>query len=519
MTGRGGLVPSFWGSPTDPNEHPNEKYYGADNQIAAGYSNPFRRPGYLAPSVIGLTSVTASGATAAAFKCSIIDASNTDFYVGSGQYLWKATSYTATTLTMVLDLGASADIRDLQIYEVNGTRKIFVIYSNSSGNLQIAISSLAYDTGTDDLTWLTATVSGSFTNTAGASPFMINADNGFAYLFNANQVHKVNGTSASGGTNGTITANVIQFPALYSIVDAVDHKGYIYMAIHQYPNAFTDSNFVIEPISLDVGVGVWNRSSTDGLNDYIPVTGAKAIHKVFVAPNGRLRLIVTNTQMVVEIREFDGYAFKTIAEVERTAFPTYRDSFAVLPTANIWLGNNGAFYAYGAPTFYEPEGLFKIYPITTEAPSAGATAILMAGDYTLSTIFYLYSSGFKYYGLFSNSGSNTQYQGDVYTKVHPLPPGSTVRRATVYMPPVDTTASSTTAGTLKFYFNQSATAWASKTVTRADIAKGYVNIEINKPFVNSIQIETEWPNSQVIFDYEFNPYVALVDYDATTDKR
>ena len=79
--------------------------------------------------------------------------------------------------------------------------------------------------------------------------------------------------------------------------------------------------------------------------------------------------------------------------------------------------------------------------------------------------------------------------------------------------------------TIKFYANQSATPYMTKYVTRADIYKGYVSFEINKPYVNSFQMEIEYFNSTNLNNYgtftpvgvcDFAPFYAELVYEPTT---
>jgi len=81
---------------------------------------------------------------------------------------------------------------------------------------------------------------------------------------------------------------------------------------------------------------------------------------------------------------------------------------------------------------------------------------------------------------------------------------------------------------VKIYFNQSTTPYMTKIITREDIYKGYKSIEINKPFINSIQLEIEYFNSNNLNSegrftpaglVEFNPFYAELIYEETNTLR
>ena len=94
---------------------------------------------------------------------------------------------------------------------------------------------------------------------------------------------------------------------------------------------------------------------------------------------------------------------------------------------------------------------------------------------------------------------------------------SVVRRVTIFCRQ-ETVSSASTAATVKIYLNQAPSgAWlASKTVIRNDINKGYAEFEINKPYINSIQLEIEYPTEASIAS-DFNPSHATIEYEPSQD--
>lgn len=106
----------------------------------------------------------------------------------------------------------------------------------------------------------------------------------------------------------------------------------------------------------------------------------------------------------------------------------------------------------------------------------------------------------------------TADQGNVYTKVHLLPQLSTVKNITIYCAPGASTGS-TVVATLKFYANQSTSTFKSFSVTRDMISRGYVQVELNKPYMNAFQMEIEWSTSQALGTNDFCPSYGVVEYE------
>jgi hypothetical protein len=157
-------------------------------------------------------------------SCSVFDSLKNDFYLAeNGECHYKGDTLDDVLLEEAIAYPAGSTIKDLAIYKENDIRKLFTLYKDASNNLEIGISDLPYDTSDDDLTWLTSTVSGQFTNALTNDAFIRVADNSFAYIFADNDVHKIDGT-ADGGSSGTVYPNVLQFSETYQIIDAVDYK-------------------------------------------------------------------------------------------------------------------------------------------------------------------------------------------------------------------------------------------------------------------------------------------------------
>lgn len=471
--------------------------------------------------------------------CTVYDDINDDHYWGErgsasstipGNIL-KGDGLDDRALESVVSI-TGAVITDLEIYQVNSVRKLFYVYKNgSTGAIDIGIANLPF--ASNNNTWLTTTASidvGSFSNTTLTNPFLRKADNGFLYLFQDNVVHKIDGTSA-GGANGSVETNVLMFPSFFQLTDAIDYKGKMIMTIIQRSTDLSVTENI--NFSSECGVYVWDRQSTQvSMNDYIPLSGVKEIRKIYVSPTGSLRIICVASDRVVQVREFSNSTFQIIEEFPPLSYPNFPDSLTVAHTVTYWLGNDGYIYGHGSPTNKEREGVFKLGQPSTTFSSGGA--ILYGGGNTYTTGvsgfrqdiegFYLsYNDSINGVSLKKwlinaensvNSNIQSTAQGDIYTLVKYLPKLSTVNFIRIFGAPSLLTGD-TVVATIKVYFNQSTTAWASKPITRDQWSRGYIDIPVNKHYINAIQLEIEYNSAQTIGRSDFAPSYAEVDYTAT----
>lgn len=534
LSGKGGLATRAFGDMDRTVGTPELRYIGESDQMADGIYNPLRRYGYMSPSNKTFAAITFSGGTHdAIMRSSLYDSFNDDFYFAeNGEQIFKGDTLDDTELAQVLDLGSTGTpiIFDLEVYQLNGATKIFYVYEKS-GKMEIGEADLPFASANND--WLTADVSGSFTNTLTTFAFMRVADNGFAYIFQDNKVHKLDGTT-DGGANGTITPDVLLFPNNFQVTDAIDYRGRLYVAIRK------DSRdvYTAETLSVqesEVGVYIWDRfTGVVRMRDFIVVTGIKEIRNLFVNPRGELMMVAVNSQRITELRKFDGSRFIVVAEAGVEGYPQYHDSLETIGQMTIWLAPSGNITAYGRVSINDRDGMFKLGKIQDTLISSGVKtgAILFGGANTDST-----SSGFKptkigiylsyrtsvpafvmkewdIYGTGADGVTAQTEVGNVYTLVKFLPQMSTINHIDLYMFPGDGSGS-TTIGTVKIYFNQSTTAFASKTITRDESVLGYKRFEISKQYVNCIQLEVEFPDGDGLGTLDFAPSFAVVNYTLT----
>ncbi len=400
-------------------------------------------------------------------------------------------------------------------------------YSMAANRLRVGVAPLPFSVATDNAEWLTLTSSGHFLQTVTTNNnFMRLSDNGFAYLFAENHVHKIDGAT-TGGTTGTVTKDVLLFPSYFRTVDAVDTRGKMYIGVQGNPiSGASDVNSYSEAL---VGVYVWDRSSTIvGTRDFIPLYGVRDIRKIYVEPSGDVRAICIGDDRFVQIRSISSGYGKVLETLGISAYPENLDGLQIMNNMTVWLGADGIIYAHGKLTPNDSEELYKIGTINGEVSGAFTTGAIFVGnseatqsrqgilasftDVSSSKVLKWYPHG---QGTIS-SVAQTGAIGDVYTQVVPLPAMSTVKNVTINNFPT-ANAAATTIATVKIYFNQSTTAFKSFTVTQALASKGYVSIECNKPFVSSVQMKIEFSTSQTLGTDDFNPMFAVVEYEPPSD--
>ncbi len=468
---------------------------------------------------------------------SIYDIKNNDYYLADEQHIFRGDGLDDTSLTTVLELGTTdtPNIMDMEIYQVNGVEKLFYVYE-TAGNLQVGIGALPYSDATDNPTWLTGTVAGAFTNaTTSDYNFIRTSDTKYAYLFADNAIHVIDGTT-DGGANGTISEDALVFPTYSRFYDAVSFRGSMYIALHQTTKDITTINSTQINNSTSCSVYIWNGDPTEiTATDYIKIEGVRAIKKIYVSPRGDIRIITISSDNMVQIRSFNGNSFDIIQELGLGAAPQYPDSLTVAGLKTMWLGTDGTLYAHGQVKSGEPEILAKIGQVKATSTTSPATtietgAILYGGSNSYSgntgyrttrqALSLSYNDGTdtisKIYPFdlgTINSVNQNALIGNIYTPVKYLPKLSTVNKLVVYMNPVS--AGAVTEATIKIYFNQSTTAFKSYSVTRDNMSRGYIDIPINKQYVNAIQLEIEYATNIILGTYTFAPSIALVDYSVT----
>jgi hypothetical protein len=419
----------------------------------------------------------------------------------------NTTSYQLTQVSVNDTFTVSPNIATgVEIVRVSDT-KVAVVYKNDG-----VLGSI------DFLEMLLVIDSNSTYIQEGQSSFIRKSDNGLLYWFVDNTVHSVDG-SITGNNTGLISRNILQFPSYMSCADAVDKAGYLYVAIHSSKNDTSNRLFSTNA----AGVYIWDRQSTVvRTRDYYSIEGVREIKKIFLSKRGDVMLIDIANSGACELRKLVNGAFVVVQRLEKDGYPKYHSSVAHTDDMTTWMGANGIMYGYGSIELGNPEGLFKIGSIASKASGTFSSGTIYTGGTTnfatyLTWIDDTTNKVSKWYPNGEGTISSVvqiPHSGSVYTPVQLLPSLSTVNYIHLYSLPI-TTSDTTVMGTLKIYFNQSTTPWASKVITKADLVKGAHFISIGKQYVNSVQFEIEWDTANAIGTDTWTPMTIELDYTPT----
>jgi hypothetical protein len=583
LTGLAGLAPKFFGDANTPQGYgntgnPNRRAIGGKGQMAGGYWNPFRIAGYMAPPTsMSLSSfpIVYSDATYkqdTEWKATLYDSLGTNGTNGLG--VWAATDTTIFTQYYIdvayngprfntqvdAGFGTGAKIQDLQVYQVNGVNKILFSYQNTGGSYG-DIGIIAPDGSSANTTYFSGTASGGGTYLGVTSNLVMvpSADN-YLYILDTNNVHRLDGTALTGGSSGTVTQGVLIFPAECFLADAVDFNGSLWIVAQTNQLALNGGSFSTNAFNEHkIDVYAWNRQITTASSiQAIPVTGMQSVRKIYVTPDGDLRLIGIAANRTVQIRRYNGTTFEIMQELPIWAYPPYRGSCTFVEGMFAWMGRDGKFYAHGKVAMvqggtlsssvnYSADQIFILgdaSPLWSGSDSTvgaviydgvGSSGTASNPPTSVPGLYFSYSSGsnHKTYQWIMNgvgtlaggSGGTTnvvQYAdaGNPYTLVQRLPGLAKVNYVRIWCMPQGT-GGATQVGTLSIYKNQSASALAGGAVaiTQTDVQRGYKYIPIGDKGVGTfaLQFGISWATNVTLGDStDWLPYEIEVDYELDT---
>lgn len=347
--------------------------------------------------------------------------------------------------------------------------------------------------------------------------FLRKADNGFLYLFAGNRVHRIDG-GVTGGSNATLTKDVLKFPDYFTITDAVDYRSQMYLAVHHYP--VTTSVVGANNFAGTCGIVVWGRSSVQlGGIDWIELPGIREIKKIYKSPDGMLKLITVGDNGITELRRFGyndsgGVVFPIIKKMGRNAFPQYPDGLTTAGDKVVWLANDATLYQ-------ERENAVTKISTVKSGGTVAAGAVVYGSATSAQDVKVFYKDGSTVAGRrIEPWGYPPVQQGDVYTGVYFIPITSKVLRVRIYNAPLAVSGTDVIA-TVKLYFNQSTSATMpngmTKSITQNEAKRGYVDFNISKPYIHAIQLEVEWA-TDVEPDELYLPSVAVINTEETDTK-
>ena len=391
-------------------------------------------------------------------------------------------------------------------------------------------------------------------NLSNAAHFMRLGYDGYMYIFDGSVVHRLDG-SVLGGASGTITKAVYGVLPYQLMTDAISYRQQMFIAVQDNTLSTSTINATVNNYYSEAYVTVWDMTNQSGdTKDIIRLPGIKTIKKLYIAPAGQLRMICVTANSLTQIREYNGSEFIIIKQLGLGGYPQYPDSLVVADQLTMWVANDGTVYGHGQVLGNGPEVLAKIGSIVAPGSNSSnpelnlsyAGAILYgAGSSFSGTSGYRtdrqgltigWSNGTSTLSKFfpfdkGTINSNNQYAlaGNIYTGVHFLESSvasyytgtrflaqlSTVGFINIFMAASGTDTTDTTVqATVRIFFNGSTTQWGSgKGITKHDISVGYKRIEVNQPYVNTVQLEIEYVTGSVLSDnYDFHPYTAMIYY-------
>lgn len=555
ISGRGGLSPTFQGDRYRAQSDPHLRYLGGDNQMVEGFFNPFIRDGYLSPSNQSYKRITVSGTDSSyggvprVFLYSEVKSTDPEItYLLSGNKLLQSSGDDFTTF--VSDATTINDEtqfypQDIVDYHLNGdvAHPFFLTEFPSQSD------SLMYYDVTDPTTPYTT----AYQSTMGLDDYsqLVLADNGYLYVIAQHMVHKYDGSTA-GGASGTFTEDVLLFPEEIRLRGGIDYRGNMYIGLVGYEHqtlldqSYREHEITISTAPRMVGVYVWDRLSTIvKMRDFFVLPNMQNIVGFHISPGGMLRVFGITNHRTVQLLEFNGKGFNIVLELGGRSYPSQPKGVKVSGLITYWLGQDGIFYAFGKVNFTDKaEILAKLLDVNAVAAAISGTstdvmtkagAILVTGyyntgqvttsnrlDHEAVLIGFQRTGGtneviryFPHTTEILQSVTPVANQGNTYTKVDYFPSLANLKHLHLYCAPGGSDGSTTEVATIKLYANQSTTAFKTITVTRGDVFKGYISVELNKLFVNALQVEIEWETTQQLGTNDFCPNFAVVDYEDT----
>ena len=540
LSGIKGLAPRFYGNRNDDNSFNNqEAILGVNGQVADGVYNPINNLGFLYPASNTYTNygvTTASAGFNDVFINGVINGKDDEIYflntnnsVYEVQDITNTTSGTNDADDFVERITATSAVgTDSILYELNGVQKYYWTYRNNASGLgNMGVATLP-DLTNSTAVFLSASPVNAFSLGSNNHKLVV-ADNGFMYILDGSAVHKFNG-SISGGTNGTVTPNVLLFPAFFQLVDAIDIRGRMWIAINRTSRNIRSTT---APPSYNelAGVYIWDRQSgAVNMTDFISIDGIREIRVMF-SFHGIPHCFTVSSDGLVQIRKFDGNEFKIIKELGKNAHPRLPGSISIEGDIVTWVGEDGFIYSYGKPDSNLEDGLFKIGKLINTPTYTGAILKVLepSGDpddgYYYLSYKHASSTAYNMWYPYGNGASGGQLKTSavsdtIYYPLVELPKLSHSTELTLYMKPSAGTGS-TIHGYLDIYFNMSASTAITIPIIRTDIGRGYIYqpIGISDSGSNYIQLAFRYDGSAPNFSQELMPIKADIEYEQRGKKK
>lgn len=132
LSGMKGLLERHQGDLNDTAAQPQFRYLGADGQMAEGFFNPFKKLGFLSPTVGAFESLT--GTISGAICSFVYDSADDILYMAEeGDDIRKLDGLDDTSIASYITITSGDQIKDMVLYEINGNKALlFAIDSGTT---------------------------------------------------------------------------------------------------------------------------------------------------------------------------------------------------------------------------------------------------------------------------------------------------------------------------------------------------------------------------------------------------
>ena len=538
LSGIKGLGPRFYGNKDDNNSFNNqEAIYGIDGQYGDGVCNPAANLGFLSPASNTFTNYKATTGSAGfqdVFINGVVDGLNDAIYfLNTNARVYEVQDLT-TDMTGTTDADdfvdrittTSAVGTDAILYTLNGVQKYYWTYRDTSGGQgDMGVANLP-QLASSTAVFLSVQPVNAFT-LSNSNHRLIVADNGFMYILDGSSLHKFDGTT-NGGASGTVTANVLSFPAFFQLVDAVDIRGRMWIGVNRTTRNLRST--VASPSYNEfAGVYIWDRQSgIVNMTDFIPIDGVKEVRIMF-SFHGIPHCFTVSSEGLTQIRKFTGNEFEIQKELGRNAHPRLPGSISIEGDTVTWLGEDGFFYTYGKADSQTENALYKIGKTTSASTYCGAILKVVepGGDPDDGFYYFSYrhasSTAYSIWFPYGDDDAKARTSAVTDTIYYPqigLPKLSQVTDVTMYMKQLSGTGA-TIHGYLDVYFNLESTTSVTIPITRTDMGRGYIYqpIGASNAGSNFMEFAIRYDGNAPNFSQPFMPMFTEIDYEQRGKKK
>lgn len=275
-----GLIPRFFGDVDRTISTPNLRVANQNNQdavsgsypkVADGVYNPFRRYGYLSASNTSFTTIQfASSNTSTNLQIAMLfDRENDNFYSAEAGKLWLGSTLDSTNLTAKTLVITSEDtITDLEVYQVNGVRKLFYSYFSTAH-----VVTVVNGTGVWTMSSGVAPANGTpvtFTNSGGSLPTNLVA--GTTYYVTTSSALTFHISATLGGADFAVSSNGTGITTI--------HGNFGGIGISNLPFDTQHDIWLAQTVSGAFNMGANYHVMIPADNSFLYVLDGNAVHKI-----------------------------------------------------------------------------------------------------------------------------------------------------------------------------------------------------------------------------------------------